>query len=87
MKLEELKVGDFVRVKTFKYRPGYWNSDGKMNYLMGTCVEIIGFSKLTRGRDCILIKANESNYLPEWSIDIDDIDPISQDEPNLTLIL
>lgn len=21
MKLEELKVGDFVRVKTFKYRP------------------------------------------------------------------
>lgn len=54
---------------------------------MGTCVEIIGFSKLTSGRDYILIKANDSTYLTEWLIDIDDIEPISQDEPNLTLIL
>ena len=35
MAKRKFKVGDKVRIKNFDNRPYYWNSEGKMDYLMG----------------------------------------------------
>lgn len=38
--MKKFEVGDQVRVKSFKKRPNYWNSFGKMDYLMGKVVTV-----------------------------------------------
>ena len=43
--MTELKVGDYVRVKKFKKRPKGWNSEGKMDHLMGKEVKIIAIDE------------------------------------------
>ena len=40
----EFKKGDKVRVKRFKKRPITWNSEGKMDHLMGKVVEVTSIS-------------------------------------------
>ena len=40
MKKEDLKIGDKVRVKEYKQRPGSWNDKGEMDKWMGKEVTI-----------------------------------------------
>lgn len=40
MKNSKFKPGEYVRVKKFDKRPSNWNSEGKMDHLMGEIVKI-----------------------------------------------
>lgn len=67
------KVGDKVRVKKFKERPGCWNKEGKMDHLMGKTVEITGFSPW---RGFYRVYDPKNHY--EWSFCETDLEPLNE---------
>ena len=64
--MNKFKVGDKVRVKKFKTRPSYWNSDGKMDKYSGMVVTILNI----RGNT---IEISEDNR--EWWWHVSDFAP------------
>lgn len=68
------KEGDKVRVKKFKERPLYWNSEGKMDHLMGKVVKIERESSIARGRYVVYDSKNDC----DWRIEEDDLEPVNE---------
>lgn len=66
------KAGDNVRVKKFKERPDYWNSEGKMDHLMGKTVKIKHVSPLGK---CVVYDP-KNNY--NWFFKADDLEPVNE---------
>lgn len=69
---ENYKVGDKVRVKTFEKRPEGWNSDGKMDHLMGKVVELtdVGFTG---------VFAYDDKHKYEWLFKFEEIEPVKNE--------
>ena len=61
----DIKVGDKVRVKRYEKRPWYWNSFGKMDYLMGKVVTV-------KSIDCGKIEIAEDT---QWFFDASNFEP------------
>jgi hypothetical protein len=78
---KELKKGDFVLIKTFKVRPKSWNSEGKMNYLMGEKVKV---THVYHDGDIEIISRNKT-----WLISPGQFDLIEEtiNEPEINVIL
>ena len=68
----QYKKGDKVRVKRFKKRPGRWNSDGKMDYLMGKIVEV------SMADDMFVYVERQSGY-GSWCLKIEDVEPVKNE--------
>ena len=50
---ELFKIGALIQIRTYDTRPSRWNSEGKMDELMGTVVQIsnVGISSFTIKED------------------------------------
>ena len=66
------KAGDKVRIKKFKERPFAWNTDWKMNHLMGKVVEIK--SSTTLGG----YKVYDPKHHCEWAFCETDLEPVNE---------
>lgn len=68
------KAGDKVRVKKFKKRPLGWNSEGKMDHLMGKVVKIKCVSAPTRG----IYVVHDSKNDCDWFFREVDLEPVNE---------
>lgn len=68
------KAGDKVRVKKFKERPLGWNSEGKMDHLMGKVVKIKCVSSPARG----IYVVHDSKNDCDWFFREDDLEPVNE---------
>lgn len=65
------KKGDLVRVKTFKKRPRYWNSNGLMDYLMG---EVVKIERIKSNNAGFYVKDLKSPIT--WYLKFEDVEPV-----------
>jgi hypothetical protein len=65
------KAGDKVRVKKFKTRPETWNSEGKMDHLMGKVVEV---HSLISGKYIIYDDVNKCR----WLLSEEHVEPVNE---------
>ena len=70
--MSELKVGDYVRVKKFKKRPSGWNTDGKMDHLMGKICKVTGISVFGD-----TIKIYDKKYDYSWRFNKEEVEKVS----------
>lgn len=69
------KKGDKVRVKRFKKTPANWNSDGKMNHLMGKIVKIDSVSSIFGG-----IFIHDDLCDRAWLVDESQVEPLCEEK-------
>lgn len=67
------KKGDLVRVKTFKKRPRYWNSNGLMDYLMG---EVVKIERIKSNNAGFYVKDLKSPIT--WYLEFKDVEPVEK---------
>ena len=67
----KFKVGDKIRIKEFKKRPGYWNDEGKMDHLMGKVVSIM--KALRKGYEVY-----DEVHKRSWYIKENDFEPVNE---------
>lgn len=72
MNNKKIKVGDKVRVKSFKERPVYWNGQGEMEYLMGKIVTVEYVSRTG-------IRIKNQNGFGSWYLAFSDIEPLKKE--------
>lgn len=70
--MSEFKVGDYVRVKRFKKRPIGWNSEGKMDHLMGKICKVTSASPLGTN-----INVYDKKYDYSWCFEKEQVEKIS----------
>lgn len=68
----QYKKGDKVKVKRFKKRPDRWNSDGKMDYLMGKIVEVL------MADDEFVFVERHDGY-GSWCLKIEEVEPVKNE--------
>lgn len=68
------KAGDKVRVKKIKKRPSSWNSEGKMDHLMGKVVKIERVVSPAKGIYTVYDSKNDYN----WFFREDDLEPVNE---------
>lgn len=68
----KFKVGDKVRVKKFKGRPACWNTQGKMDYLMGKVVTIESIEK------CNIMNIKIVDRGRSWWLSENEIEPVNR---------
>lgn len=69
--MSELKVGDYVRVKKFKKRPFVWNTEGKMDHLMGKICKV---TSIVSGDT---IKIYDKKYDHSWFVHKEEVEKVS----------
>ena len=70
--MSKFKVGDYVRVKKFKKRPSGWNTDGKMDHLMGKICKVTGISVFGD-----TIKIYDKKYDYSWRFNKEEVEKVS----------
>ena len=68
--MSELKVGDYVRVKKFKKRPSGWNTDGKMDHLMGKICKVTNIYSS-------MCNIYDKKYDYSWSVHKEEVEKVS----------
>ena len=68
----KFKKGDKARVKKYKKRPDGWNSEGKMDHLMGKVVEI---KYISRTGKCAVYDSKDDR---DWFFEEGDLEPVNE---------
>lgn len=68
--MSELKVGDYVRVKKFKKRPIGWNTEGKMDHLIGKICKVTSIFG-------DIIRIYDKKYDYSWSVHKEEVEKVS----------
>lgn len=71
--MTKFTVGDRVRIKRFRTTPDNWNSEGKMNHLMGKVVEIVGV-----WNDGSTYRIYDEQYSQSWCLHDTQIEPVNE---------
>ena len=72
--MAKVSEGDKVRIKTYEKRPGFWNPDGEMDWLMGQVVEV---SSVFNG-DCIHVKSPRTGKSLHWAFEGEHYDVLDE---------